>query len=48
MTKFAITILLLGILLFSGCVSVGQTDSTALPWSEPRPWEGQTLGVPVQ
>ena len=34
--------------LLSGCVSVGEGDSSALPWSEPQPWEGQVLGVPVQ
>lgn len=41
-------VLLLTLMLLSGCVSVGQNDSATLPWSEPQPWEGQTIGIPVQ
>ena len=40
--------LLLALLFLAGCVSVGQNDSATLPWSEPQPWEGQTIGIPVQ
>ena len=43
-------ILMLASLLavLQGCVSVGEGDSSALPWSEPQPWEGQVIGVPLQ
>lgn len=42
-------ILLLAILAFLqvGCVSVGENNSSDLPWSAPASWEGKTLGVPL-
>ena len=48
MKKAFFFIALGAMLLISGCVSVGQSADGTLPWSEPQPWEGQVLGVPLQ
>ena len=34
-------------MLLAGCVSVGENNSTDLPWSKPAAWEDQSLAIPI-
>ena len=37
-----------GCVLFSGCVSIDETDpNSTLPSNRPASWEGKSLGVPL-
>ncbi len=39
-------VLLAGMLL-AGCVSVGENNSSDLPWNAPATWEDQSLAIPI-
>lgn len=48
MMRLLFLLFFFGVVLFSGCVSIDETDpNSALPSNRPASWEGKSLGVPL-
>lgn len=43
MRYFYIFSLILSLFLISGCGTTEESGGSSLPWSQPEPWEKQTL-----